>query len=69
MSIGTVGSMCTKRSTKGLKRDILSSNRNRLSDGQACVLHRASENIRLLMKARIALSTKVQENSVLAHIK
>ena len=34
LSMGTVGSINTERSTKGLKHDILSLKRNRLSDDQ-----------------------------------
>ena len=52
LSIGLVGSINTERSAKGLKHDILSLKRNRLSDDQALVLYRSAENIRHLMNAR-----------------
>ena len=41
----------TERSAKGIKHDVLSLKRNRLSDDQALVLYRSAENIRHLMNA------------------
>lgn len=62
LSIGSVGSISTERSCKGLKKDILSIKRNpRLSTEQALVLYRASENLRYLMDARIDIADKIDQ--------
>ena len=50
--VNSTGGINTERSAKGLKHDILSLKRNRLSDDQALVLYRSAENIRHLMNAR-----------------
>lgn len=61
LSIGSVGSISTERSAKGLKKDILCNKRNRLSTEQALVLYRASENLRYLMDARIDIAEKIDQ--------
>ena len=67
LSIGAVGSINTERSAKGLKHEILSVKRNRLSDDQAIVLYRASVNLRHLLKIRLDVNQRVA-NSLLRHV-
>ena len=68
LSVGAVGSISAERSSKGLKQDILSLKRNRLSDDQAIVLYRASVNLRHLLKVRLEVNERVA-NSLLRHVK
>ena len=63
LSIGTVGSINTERSCKGVKHEILSIKRNRLTLDQALTLYRASENLRelMIMKLRISITERVHK--------
>ena len=64
LSMGTVGSINTERSAKGLKHDILSLKHNRLWDDQAIILYRCGENLRNLLRVRMQIVDRVG-NSIL----
>jgi hypothetical protein len=49
--------------SKGLKHEILSKARNRLSDDQAIILYGMSENLHHLHKARVEMMDKIQDSA------
>ena len=63
LSIGTVGSIDVERRAKGLKHEILSKARNRLSDDQAIILYGMSENLHHLHKASVEMMDKIQDSA------
>jgi len=63
-SMGTVGSINTERSAKGLKHDIRSLKRNRLSNDQVMILYASSDNLGHLVRVRMQIVEKVR-NSLL----
>ena len=66
MSMRTTGSMDVERAAKPIKNQILTRERNRLSDEKGIVLFRAQQNLKNLMDTRMALKGKVVD-SLLKH--
>ena len=64
LSVSAVGSIDVEQRAKGLKHEILSKARNRLSDNQAIALHGMSENLRQLHKERSDVMDKIQDSDV-----
>ena len=62
--MGTVGSINSECSAKGLKHDILLLKRNQLSDEQAIILYRCGKNLRNFLRVRIQIVDRVG-NSIL----
>ena len=56
-SVRTAGSIDVERAVKPMKNGILTRDRNRLGDA-AGVLMRASENLKILMKAKLDFKNK-----------
>ena len=61
MSMRTVGSIDVERRIKPVKNDILSKQRNKLTNSKATILYRTSENLRHLMNAKMSLGKKMNE--------
>ena len=59
LSMRTVGSIDVERRVKPIKHTILTKKRNRLKDPKGIALYRASENLKHIMKAKIALGKKI----------
>ena len=62
LSMRTVGSMDVERRIKPIKQDILTKKRNRLYDGNGVALYRASENLKHIMKAKLALGKQITDS-------
>ena len=62
--MGTVGSINTERSAKGLKHDILSLKPNRLSNDQALILYQCSEILQNLTKVRVQIVERVGDSLI-----
>ena len=62
LSMRTVGSIDVERRVKPIKPAILTKKRNRLQDPKGVALFRASENLKHIMKAKIALGKKVTDS-------
>lgn len=58
LSIRTAGSIDVERAVKPMKNSILTRDRNRLGDDAAGILMRASENLKILMKAKLDFKNK-----------
>ena len=58
LSVRTAGSIDVERAVKPMKNGILTRDRNRLGDDAAGVLMRASENLKILMKAKLDFKNK-----------
>ena len=61
LSMCTTGSIDVKRVAKPFKHNILRKERNRLSDENGRILFRAAQNLRYLMKAKMALKGKIYD--------
>ena len=59
MSVRTTGSIDVERVAKPFKHNILTKERNRLSDEKGNVLLRLGKNLQLLMQAKIAVKGTV----------
>ena len=64
LSMRTVGSIDVERRVKPIKHTILTKKRNRLKDPKGIALYRASENLKHIMKAKIALGKKISDSLV-----
>ena len=53
LSVRTAGSIDVERAVKPIKNSILTKDRNKLDDGKAGVLMRASENLKFLMSVKL----------------
>ena len=58
----TVGSIDVERRVKPIKHTIMTKKRNRLQDPKGVALFRASENLKHIMKAKLALGKKITES-------
>ena len=59
LSIETSGSIEVERRVKPMKNEILTKQRNRLSDEKAAILLRASQNLRYLAEAKSAMKQAI----------
>ena len=64
LSLRLAGSMDVERIAKPLKHQILTKERNMLGDEKATVLLRASENLKLLFDAKMALRTAIHDSKL-----
>ena len=62
LSMRTVGSMDVERRVKPIKYEILTKKRNRLQDPKGVALYRTSENLKHIMKAKMALGKKITDS-------
>ena len=61
LSMRTTGSIDVERVAKPFKHNILRKAHNRLSDENGRILFRAAQNLRYLMKAKMALKGKIYD--------